>query len=226
MIETVKWSIQDKKLVINFMSPLGDMLGKVEHDNFPLPDSKLTIFNTSQLNKLIAVVQGEILLEITSHKNTAIKLNISDLNFNVSYALADPQLVREVAEVDEPSEYEIEIILDQEQISNLIKSKNAVGDDNMLIIESSIDLNGNNVLLFTFGENTEHSNKITYSIRTESGNNIKLPFPSDTFKEILSANKDMVEGKILLSEEGLMKLEFVNEKQTKVEYFLVRKSDF
>lgn len=226
LIEAVKWNIKNKTLNINFMSPSGDMLGKTEFTDFPLDDTKIAIFNTTQLNKLLSVINGNLILDVIKTKqNIPTKLNISDSNFNVTYALADPMMIKENASVEEPELYQLEINLEQEHIDNLIKSKNAVGDDNMLIISNSIDLDGNNIILFTFGENTEYSNKITYSIPTKSNFSFKLPFSSDILKSILSANKNMSEGKLLVNEEGLLKLKFSDKKNITSEYYLVRKAD-
>ncbi len=225
MIESTKWEVKDKNLTIKFMSPTQDMLGSITHKSFPLEDSNLAIFNTSQLIKLISVTQGDLILNLTKINKIATKLNISDSQFNVNYALADIMMIRKVASIEEPPNYNIEINLEQEHIAALIKSKNAVGDDNTLIIENSIDMNGDSIILFTFGENTEYSNKITYSIPVEKTSNIKLPFSSDILKEILNANKDMLEGSICISNEGLMKMSFNDKKDIFSEYYLVRKAD-
>ena len=72
----------------------------------------------------------------------------------------------------------------------------------------------------------ETKNKIRYSIDEviTIGQDIKLPFNSDLFKEILNSNKDLESGKISISEEGFMKLEFTTEDINSV-YYMVRKED-
>jgi len=225
--EATKWEVKNNLLTIRFMAPTTDMLGKIEFTNFPLEDTNIAVFNTTQLNKLLSVIQGNLLLEVTKNKSTAVRLNVSDSNFNVTYALASPDMIKDVATATEPSEYDVEINLEQDHINNLIKSKTAVGiDDDMLIIESNHDLDGNNILSFTFGENTEYSNKVTFSIPLKTPSSIKLPFPSKYFKEILVANKNMAEGKLSINGEGLIKLKFSDKKEITSEYFIVRKSDF
>lgn len=226
LIESVKWEIKNKTLIIKFMSSSEDMLGKVEVNNFPLEDTSLAIYETSKFNKLTSVLLGDVLLSIEKNKQEATKLIISDTNFNIIYSLADPKLIKGTAKLTEPTEYQVELVLEQEHISNLIKSKNSIGENNTLILETSMNTLGEPVLLFTFGENTEHANKITYQVPIKSNNNLKLPFPSDIFKEILNSNKDMSEGIISISDEGLMKLKFTDKKDINSEYFLVRNEDF
>lgn len=223
--ESTKWEIKNGTLTIKFMSPSQDMLGKITYTNFPLEDVTLVIFNTSQLNKLISVTSGGLILSVVKTNKIATRLEVADSQFNVTYALADSMMVNKVADVEEPSSYGVEINLDQENIMALIKSKNALGEDDTLIIENSIDPNGNNIVLFTLGENTSFSNKITYSIPVKNTISFKLPFSSNMFKEILAAHKDMDSGIISINEEGLMKIKFSDQQNLTSEYYLIRKAD-
>jgi len=50
---------------------------------------------------------------------------------------------------------------------------------------------------------------------------IEIPFDSDIFKDILSANKDMSTGILRISEVGMLKLNFTTE-ETESEYFIAR----
>ena len=82
------------------------------------------------------------------------------------------------------------------------------------------------IIEFSFGDRTNFSNKIRYSIDEgiEIKKDIKLPFNSDSLKDILNSNKDLENGKISISEEGFMKLEFETEDINSV-YYMVRKED-
>ena len=73
---------------------------------------------------------------------------------------------------------------------------------------------------FIFGDNTGFSNKITYQINGNiTKNDISIPFDSDVFKDILNANKDMDNGTLKLSEQGMLKLNFYSE-EVNSEYFI------
>ena len=158
LIETVKWEIKDNKLKINFISPVKDMIGKIEYNNFKLSDNSIAIYNTSQLNKLLSTTVGELILEIKGHK-----LNISDSQYSITYALADTLLVPKVANIDEPSKYDIELDLTDEHIHALIKAKGAVSDTDHVIIQNGMSVDNEPTLEFIIGDDIEHSNKITYS---------------------------------------------------------------
>lgn len=225
LVESVKWEIKNKTLIINFISINGDLLGNLTYNNFPLEDTKFAIFNTAQFNKLVSVTLGDLILEVISQHKIASKLKISDSQFNVNYALADINMIKSIPEVEEPSEYNVVIKLKQEDTTALIKAKNAVGDSDMLIIDNLIDADGNKLISFIFGDNSDYSNKITYSIPSDSQLENKLPFSSNNLRGILTSNKDMSEGIISISNEGLMKLSFVDNKNLSTTYFIVRKED-
>jgi hypothetical protein len=53
---------------------------------------------------------------------------------------------------------------------------------------------------------------------------INIPFNSDMFRNILKENKDLEEGFIFLSYQGLMKLEFKSEDIVST-YYVVRKEE-
>ena len=225
--ESVKWEIENNALCVEFMTPTKDVIGNVEVTNFPVDGShKLAIYDTKKLSNLISICNGDLLLELEKNREIYTKLHISDLNFNLSYALSDPLLINKVGTVNEP-EYVVDAQLEQEDVDNIIKAKSALaGVDNMLITTTQ-DLDGNNVIEFIFGDESGHNNKITYQVKGDIQElDMKLPFNSDTFRTILQANKDMGGGSLKLSTMGLMYLEFVNEETaTTSRYFMVRKAE-
>ena len=100
--ESVKWVIKDNKLTIEFITANQNVLGKVECNNFPLNDCELAIFNTKKLLNLINICSGELLVETEEKNNIYTKLHISDMSFNVSYALAEPRLIDKVPTLNTP----------------------------------------------------------------------------------------------------------------------------
>lgn len=217
LIESVKWDITDNELNVSFVSPTKDMVGKLSHTQFPLDNMMLAIFNTTQLNKLISITMGDILLELP----TPNKLHISDSSFDVEYSLADPIIIPKEVGIKEPDKYEVQIKLSNEDIDNLVKAKNSLPDEELVTIKTT-----SNKIDFVFGDNSSHSNKVKYSIEGDSKLEHKktIPFNASIFKDILVANKNPDTAKIFISERGLMKMEF-SVLNTKTQYFLVRKSD-
>jgi len=222
--ESVKWTIANKNLEINFMTPTKDVIGSVICEDFNVEDSQLAIYDTKKLSNLISICNGDLLLELEKTNQMYTKLKISDMNFNLTYALSDPLLINKVGSVNVP-QYVVELDLTSEDIDNLIRAKSALAQIDNMLITTTENIDGEVVCEFVFGDTQGHNNKITYQI---SGNiiaqNIKLPFNSDMFKTILQANKDAEGGTLKLSEMGLMCLNFQTDTISS-EYFMVRKAE-
>ena len=222
--EAVKWEINNNFLNVDFMTPTKDVIGSVSCNNFELEDSKLAIYDTKKLSSLISICNGDLLLELDKNGAVYTKLKISDLNFNLNYALSDPLLINKVGEVN-IADWVVELDLTQEDVDNIIKAKSALSQIDNMLVTTTTNLDGEDVVEFVFGDESGHNNKITYQVLGKiQETDIKLPFNSDTFKTILQANKDMGGGKLFLSSMGLMKMEFKSE-DINSEYFMVRKAE-
>ena len=219
--ESVKWKIKDKTLSIDFISPNKEVIGNITSPNFPLEDSDIAIFDTKKLNNLVGITLGDVMLELEKINKTFIKLKISDQNFNLTYALADLLLISKVATVNEP-EWDITLTFDPEenQMLHLIKAKSALSEVDNMIISIDKDPDGGPVCKFAFGDEHGHNNQIIYSMYGDINiQEMKLPFNSNLFKNILQVNKDMVEGRLYISfkkkypKTWFLKISFVYYKQ-------------
>ena len=222
--EAVKWVVEDDSLGISFMTPTKDVIGAVNCSNFQLENCKLAIYDTKKLLSLVNICNGDLLLELEKNNAICTKLKISDLNFNLNYALSDPLLINKVGEVTVP-EWVVELDLTSEDVENIIRAKSALSQVDNMLVTTTTNLDGEDVVEFVFGDESGHNNKITYQVKGDiKEKDIKLPFNSDTFKTILQANKDMEGGKMYLSSMGLIQLEFsLDEISSK--YFIVRKAE-
>jgi hypothetical protein len=206
------------------MTPTKDVIGSVICRDFQLEDANLAIYDTKKLQNLISICNGDLLLELERINKVFTKLKISDMNFNLNYALSDPLLIDKVGTVNIP-DWVVELDLTSEDVDNIVKAKSALAQIDNMLVTTSQNLDGQDVVEFVFGDESGHNNKITYQI---AGNikeqDMKLPFNSDMLKIILQANKDMEGGKLYLSTMGLMKLEF-NSDSIASEYFMVRRAE-
>ena len=216
----VKWRIKDNQLTVYAGS--NGRLCKVQHNNFNLEDAELGVFDTHKLSKLISITNGELNISLEKIKAVYTKMHIADLNFDLTYSLADILILGKNTYYEDPEEFEIEIDLTREDIDYLIKAKGALADVNNMLITTTTDMDGTNICEIIFGDNTGFSNKITYQLRGNiTKGDIQIPFDSDIFKDILSANKDMESGTLKISEVGMLKANFLTE-ETESEYFIAR----
>jgi len=222
LIENVKWEVdKNKQLTINFMSPTREMLGRVVYNGFPLPESAIGINNTTQLDKLLAITSGDLVLDYVKESKIITKLLIADEQFNLNYALSDLLTIPKPGEYNGPEEYNVETKLDNEIISALVKAKNALtNSENVVVKPDTLGLG------FTFGGDVEYANKVSYYIQNVAPSEIdfELTYNSNLLKEILVCNKDMENGTLHVNSSGLMKIMF-NGKNIQSVYYIVAKEN-
>ena len=216
----VKWRIKDNALTI-YAGEKGRVC-KVHLNDFQLEDGELGVFDTDKLSKLISITNGDLSITLEKIKSVFTKMHIADLNFDLTYSLADILILGKTTWYEDPDTWEIDVDLQMEDVDHLIKAKNALSDVNNMLITTTEDFDNNKVCEFIFGDNTGFSNKITYQLRGEiNESDISVPFDSDIFKSILNSNKDMPTGKLQLSKKGMMKLTF-NSDDIESVYYIAR----
>ena len=96
------------------------------------------------------------------------------------------------------------------------------------MIKIDRDLDGEDVLVMSFGDTSNHTNKIDYQVPNTTLTNVpygtKLPFNSAMVKTILNNNKDATSAIMKVNTKGWIKFEFKGE-NWESEYYHVRKQD-
>ena len=222
LIEKSKLNSQDGKLSVKFISPTKELVGEISINTTPISDKEICIHNTSQLLRLLNIVGDEINMDLEGGK-TPTRLNISDGGFHVSYKLADPSLIGTVPAINSPG-FSYSFNLNEDVKTKIIKSNNALNDSVLVWIGTEDGIEKDQILLL-FGENLNHSNKLSFNVEPISINDKSklIPYDSTILKEILNANKG-IDGICEVSKEGLMKLTFSNESGDSI-YYLIRRSE-
>lgn len=215
-----KWRIKDNELTV-YAGRAGRVC-KVILNKFEFEDCELGIFDTEKLNKLLSITQGDLVIKPIKVRETPVKLSISDLNFDLTYSLADLIIMDKVSYYRDPESYEVEIELNPVDITNLVKAKNALKDEDNMVVNTVEDENNGYVLEILFGDSSGFSNKISYKLIGDIKEvGLSIPFNSFVFKEILNSNKDMDGGTLKISNLGMMKINFKKD-GIESEYFLAR----
>jgi hypothetical protein len=224
-VESVKWVIKDKTITIDFITPMKNLVGKVISPNFDLEDSEIGIYNTSQFYKLVKIMNDTVVLKLNkSERGTPLELTIADNQYDLNYYLSDLNLIETVPAINEPETYDADLNIDANFISAFANAKKALGDIKQFTVKTEYDNENGTGLLITIGEGNGYSNKIKFKTPCESLFGLsEMPFPADVMNEVLRANEEATEGKIQISQEGLMKLTF-KEDSIESTYYLVRLS--
>jgi hypothetical protein len=226
MVEATRWNIENNTVTIRFNSPSKEMIGEVKATGFPIEDSNIAVSNTTQLIKLISITNNFLELNYQKTNKFISKLIISDNQFTLNYALADIMLIPKVGEVNDIDEWDIIAPLDNEAIGAIVKAKSALNESETVVIKPYLNPENEFQIEMEFGGNVEYANKVSFyipnAVKNNEVNNFKEYYNSNIIKEIMYCNKDMSRGNISIKLDGIMKLEFENEK-IKSTYYLVSK---
>jgi len=231
-VESVKWVVEEGVLTIDFMAPTKDMIGRLTARGFPLTtNGTLAIFNTTQLNRLLNVLSGDLMVDVEKTKAVLTKFNIQDAKSTINYSLADPMMIQKVGEVDEDVNWQVKATLDNEDFQTFVRAASSIQGNELVTLTPTEDIVGTSVLQFTFGERMEFSNKVEFHVNAEFEDNVrqdnKIPFSSEMLKEIFNANKTSDECHLSFVDDGLLRLIFHSEDENiDSMYFVVRKADY
>ena len=162
-VESVKWIIKDKNIVINFITPFKNLVGKITSSNIDLEDSEIGIYNTSQFVKLVKIMDNYIVLKLNkSERGTPLELTLADNQYVLNYYLSDLNLIETVPNINEPETYDATLSINNEFIEKFVNAKKALGDIKQFIIKTEYDENEGTQLVVTIGEGNGYANKIKF----------------------------------------------------------------
>jgi hypothetical protein len=224
--EKVKWTIKDKKVTILFTSQTKDLAGSIEADEFDLEDCTIGVYDTNKLLKLIGITNQFIQLGVETKNGTSTKLSIADNEYDLVYHLADLRMMSTETMVLDESQIDFNYLftIDSDFIERYNKAKKALGSDEVKV-QALINDSGDKGIYFTIGGKTSHDNKVAFQTSTST---FEIPSPeflynADYLLEIFANNKG-ANGVGYFDENGILKLEFVDEKEIKALYYLPPKN--
>jgi hypothetical protein len=211
-VESVKWKVKDGKLDIDFMAPTKDMIGRLSCDSFSMVnEGEMAIFNTTQLNRLLNVLAGDLMLDASKTNKVLTKLTIQDNNASINYSLADPLMIHKVGEVDENVEWKVQATLENEDFNTFVRAAASIQGNEIVTLAATRDTIDTPIIKFVF------------DVREDN----KIPFNSEMLREIFNANKTSDECHLSFVDDGLLRLVFTAEDEgINTTYFVVRKADY
>ena len=231
-VESVKWKVENGQLHIDFMAPTKDMIGRLSCSDFPMTnEGQMAIFNTTQLNRLLNVLTGDLILDATKTHKVLTKLTIQDSKSSFDYSLADPLMIAKVGGVNEDMEWKVKSTLENDDFNTFIRAASAIQGNEIVTLNATRDVVETPIIEFTFGERMEFSNKVQFHVSANFTEKVreenKIPFNSEMLKEIFSANKSADECYMSFSDDGLLRLNFsTSDDNIETTYFVVRKADY
>jgi len=224
LVESVTWnSTEDNGMSVKFVTPTKDCAGLVSTTkDLGLGESDISIYSTSQFNKLLTIMDLNMVnIEVVKgNQGIPYQLKVNDNDFDLDFYLSSEDLIPSVPNINEPEEYDIEFSIYEDFIKNFTKAHSALDKPGRFEIGCKKIDDLKHVEL-TVGDSATFANKIKmvqpceYTIGTEP-----MAFSANIVKEILAVNKS-ANGKAKINEEGLLKLEFTEDDITST-YFVVK----
>jgi len=212
---SVKWTIKDKKVLINFTSEDMSTIGTLDA-NLDLEDREIGIFDTTSLLTMLGAMDSEINLSFNYERNTPTGIRISDKFVDAVCILADLSVIPESKTLKTLPDWDFEIPLKKELVDRFVKSSKALTDVKIvgLVADTkSVD--------FVINYSETNTNRITVQFPAEITNSVVdvLAFNVGILTTILSNNTDFREGTISVSSRKLMQVAFKGE-DYEVKYYI------
>lgn len=222
-IDSVAWEIASKKLRTRFISDDKSMVGEVILSDFKydgdMEGSKLGIYMTTQLIKLLAVLEDDINLSLNKLGDKLVSLKLNDHTTKINYALSDLAIIPHVPVMKYiPKSFELVLKIDSDTANTYLRAKSALPE----VVTFCVVSDGTESAKIILGQTDVNTNTVTLNVATTSTEKLdKMYFNADIFADILSANKDS-EAELEISSEGIGRIKF-NTKEYNSLYYLVAK---
>lgn len=211
-VESVIWNSSDSTISTDFVSVDKTLKGTVKILKSNLQDGQIGIYNTTQLVRMLSVLNDSITTTITKQS-----LLVSDGSTNFNFVLADTDVIPKAPKLKMTPTFTATIKLDSDFINKFIKSYGALPENNFFTVQG--DAMGSEII---FGYSNTNTNTISYNISVETDKDIQpIHFSSPLMREILVANKN-IPGTLEISPVGLARVKF-NSAEYSAEYLLVNK---
>ena len=99
-IERIKWVSDNESLSAKFINDSQNLVGEIKSKNFQFPVGEFGIYSTTTLSKLLGILENEVMFEVQKEGGTPSKFTIADTSMDISFNLADPQVIPNVPAIN------------------------------------------------------------------------------------------------------------------------------
>lgn len=127
-IDSVKIVSDGDGIKTNFVSEDKTLAGIVSFSSIKIDKGEYGIYDTSQLKKMISVLEDNIDIGVNKIEDRAVSWNVSDGSTDSTILLADLSVIPAAPKIKEIKSYDVEIPMDDNFIDKYIKAKSALPD--------------------------------------------------------------------------------------------------
>ena len=195
-------------LSCSFINSAKSCVGDIVLSKNGFGDYEMGLYEIQDLIKFLNVLDGELVVKANEVGVVVSQLVISQKSNNtkVNYGLARLDVVSKKPDLTNVPDFDLELKLDKQFISSFISGKGALSDFSTFAVLSD----GVEVKIVIGYSSSTQSNKVTIPVeaRRKSSLDDAIFFDADTFKEVLTANKDCESATLFVSSAGLAKVNF------------------
>ena len=204
LVESALITCKDKEISTDFITQDRSMLGHVKYNNIDIENGTFGIYDTTQFNKLVSVLDTDINVHVVKIDDKPINLSMLSGGTKVTALLADTSVIPDVPKLNQLPKFEMELTCDDEFINKFIRAKSALPEADTFTVVVEGD-----AVKFVLGMSSTNTNRISLPVKVKTLDALmdNKIINADHFKEILSNNKGCAP-KIELAEAGLMKITY------------------
>ena len=221
-VNSVRWETKDDTLSTAFVTPCKSLMGKVVVNNFNFESAMFGVYDTDQLQRLIDVLDDDIILDLKKIDTKAISLNVNtDTMASIDYQLSDLSVIGEAPKLKRIPKFETKISIDGRFINTFIKGKSALNEvDSFTILAKSGE-----TIQIVIGYSSINSNRVNIPVQTTmNGLTDNISFNANLFRDVLAANKECTSATLEISNDGLARINFKVDEYDSM-YYLVAKRE-
>lgn len=202
-VESVIWDIENNSLKTAFLLPDKSLKGEVLLKDFQYENAKFGIYETTQLNRMLGVIEDECDIKLVKVGDKYRTMEIKDTTTKIKFMLAELDVIESAGKTKYLPEFDIIIKLDSKLIDKILKTKSAIEGTKFFKVNADV-LEEKCTLIIGSGYN-----KVIIDIECEKMEDVnELTFSLEHFTKILSVNKKFNTNKFQVSREGLISLDF------------------
>lgn len=207
IVNSVKLKSSGDKLLTTFSTDDRLVLGFVVATDIQFPDCEIGVFNTNQLVKLLNALDSDIDLSLVGKAPRFKNMILRDKTMSATFVLADLDVIADAPVPKSIPDATFTTPITAEVVTKFISAKNALPDATSF----SFVQEGNDIKLI-INYDDHNTDRISLDLGIEYSDPFSpIKFDVNKFACILTANKDCTNGKLLLSEQGLLTLQFVGD---------------
>lgn len=195
-------------LSCSFINSAKSCVGDIVLSKNGFGDYEMGLYEIQDLIKLLNVLDGELIVEANEVGDVVSQLVIKQKSNNtkVNYGLARLDVVSKKPDLSNVPDFDLELKIDKQFISSFISGKGALSDVSTFAIISD----GEEAKIVIGYSSSTQSNKVTIPVEAKKISSLDdaIFFDADTFKEVLTANKDCESATLYVSSQGLAKVSF------------------